>query len=195
MERLSEYISFRDVRLALAYSILWFIALGVFGYPENERLGIVIVAYLALWVSRLIVNALLGFAFKRLHIYALSIVGQERLDAIAESEPAMELDSSVRAYFVGLALAIMSTILGLSLVAIPPMVGYMGATSLGLPFTVIAWLTLGVSAVTLSYLVAVPFWGWSRIKAGMREPQQAPIIEIKQSQGYLRRFGFAAAWP
>ena len=193
MNRITEYTSFRDVPLALAYSILWFVALGIFGYPENERLGIVIVAYIALWVSRLAINALLGFAFKRLHMYALSIVGHEGLDAIAESEPGMELDASVRAYFVGLALAIVSAIQGLSLVAIPPVVGYMGATPLGLPFTVIAWLLLGVSAVALSYLVAIPFWGWSRIKAGIREPQQAPIIGIKQSQGYLKRLGFSAA--
>ena len=192
MNRITEYTSFRDVPLALAYSILWFVALGIFGYPENERLGIVIVAYLALWVSRLAVNALLGFAFKRLHMYALSVVGQEGLDAIAESG-IVERSPIARASLLALVLAVLSAMLGLSLVAIPPAIAYMGATPLGSPFTLGAWILLGVSSVSLSCLLAVSFWGWSRIKAGIREPQQAPIIGIKQSQGYLKRLGFSAA--
>lgn len=192
MKRLSKFVSFREVPLALVYSILWFVALGVFGYPEDERLGIVLIAYLTLWVSRLTVNALLTFAFKRLHIYALSIVGQEGIEAIAESG-IVERSSGARAFLVVLALAVVSVMFGLSIVVIPPVVGYMGVTPLGSYFTLIAWVLLGVSAVALSTLVARSFWGWSRVKAGFREPQQVPVIGIEQSQGLLKRFGFSTA--
>lgn len=192
MKRLSNSVSFREAPLALVYSILWFVALGVFGYPEDERLGVVLIAYLMLWISRLIVKALLGFAFKRLHMYALSIVGQEGLDAIAESG-IVERSSSARAFLVGLALAIVSVIFGLSIVAIPPIVGYMGVMPLGSYFTLIAWILLVVSAAALSSLVARSFWGWSRVKAGFREPQQVPGIGIERSQGLLKRLGFSTA--
>ena len=192
MKRLSESVSFREVPLALVYSILWFVALGVFGYPEDERLGIVLIAYLTLWVSRLAVNALLGFVFERLHMYALGIVGQEGLDAIAESG-IVERSSSARAFLAALALAILSVIFGLSIVAIPPVIGYMGITPLGSYFMPIAWILLGVSVIALSGLVARSFWGWSRVKAGFREPQQAPVIGMEESQGLLKRLGFSTA--
>ena len=90
-------------------------------------------------------------------------------------------------------MAIVSVIFGLSFVVIPPMVNYMGITPLAPHFTMGAWILLGVSAIALSVLIARSFWGWSRVKAGMREPQQIPGIGIERSQSLLKRLGFTAA--
>ena len=84
-DRLSKYIPLRDVPLALAYSILWFVALGLFGYPTDERVGIVLIAYISLLVSRLVIANLVALVMGRLYQYALRVVGRERFKLIEES--------------------------------------------------------------------------------------------------------------
>ena len=187
--RLSEYISIRDVPLALAHSILWFVALWAVDYPIDERLGVVIAGYISLWLSRLVVSNLVSFVLKRLYQYALRVVGQESFELIEKSVTNL---SSIRTVAVVLMLAVVSAILGLSFVVIPPIAVYVGLTSLGSYFTLGAWVLLGASSVTLFGLFALSFKGWSMIEAGLREPQ-VPVIQIEQSQGLLKRFGVLTA--
>ena len=190
-DRLSDYIPLRDVPLALAHSILWFVMLWAFDYPVDDRLGIVVAGYLSLWLSRLIISNLVSFVLRRLHQYALRVVGRESLELIIE-ESTINVSARARAIVVVLALAIVSATLGLSFVAIPPIVDYAGLTTLGSYFTLGAWVLLGVSAVTLSVLFTLSFKGWSMIEAGLQEPQ-IPVIRIEQSRGLLKRFGVLAA--
>ena len=73
-----------------------------------------------------------------------------------------------------------------------PVIDYMGVTSLGVYFTSVSWILLAVSSLILFGMFAMSFKGWSKIEAGLREPQM-PIIQIEQSQGLLKRFGVLAS--
>ena len=126
--KLPEYIPLRDVKLVLWHSVLWFLALGIFGYPGDERLGIVLIAYLALWTSRLIVTTLVRLVTERLHKVVLRAVGQERFDQFIEDS----VSNPSAGFSVGLivfVLAVAAVILGASFVAIPPVAGYFGYSS------------------------------------------------------------------
>ena len=72
-----------------------------------------------------------------------------------------------------------------------PIIDYAGLTSLGFYFTFLSWILLAVSSLSLCGMFAMSFKGWSKIEAGLREPQM-PVIQIEQSQGLLKRFGVLA---
>ena len=189
-DRLSKYIPLRDVPLALAYSILWFVALGLFGYPTDERVGIVLIAYISLLVSRLVIAKLVALVMGRLYQYALRVVGRERFKLIEESAIMQSRRASVT--LAVLVLNVVLVISGLTFVAMLPIIDYVGLTSLGSYFTFLSWILLAVSSLTLCGMFAMSFKGWSKIEAGLREPQM-PIIQIEQSQGLLKRFGVLAS--
>ena len=65
--KLAEYLSLRDVPLALGYSTLWFVGLWVVEYPVYDSLGIIILAYITLWASRLAFSHSLNFLAQRLN--------------------------------------------------------------------------------------------------------------------------------
>ena len=188
-DRLSKYIPLRDVPLALAYSILWFVALGLFGYPTDERVGIVLIAYISLLVSRLVIANLVALVLGRLYQYALRVVGRERFKLIEES--AIMQSRLARVTLAVLVLNVVLVISGLTFVAMLPIIDYAGLTSLGSYFMLLSWILLAVSSLTLCGMFAMSFKGWSKIEAGLREPQM-PIIQIEQSQGLLKRFGVLA---
>ena len=189
-DRLSKYIPLRDVPLALAYSILWFVALGLFGYPTDERVGIVLIAYISLLVSRLVIANLVALVLGRLYQYALRVVGRERFKLIEEST--IVQSRRARVTLAVLVLNVVLIISGLTFVAMLPIIDYAGLTSLGSYFTFLSWILLAVSSLTLCGMFAMSFKGWSKIEAGLREPQM-PIIQIEQSQGLLKRFGVLAS--
>ena len=189
-DRLSKYIPLRDVPLALAYSILWFVALGLFGYPTDERVGIVLIAYISLLVSRLVIANLVALVLGRLYQYALRVVGRERFKLIEES--AIMQSRLARVTLAVLVLNVVLVISGLTFVAMLPIIDYAGLTSLGSYFMLLSWILLAVSSLTLCGMFAMSFKGWSKIEAGLREPQM-PIIQIEQSQGLLKRFGVLAS--
>ena len=188
-DRLSKYIPLRDVPLALAYSILWFVALGLFGYPTDERVGIVLIAYISLLVSRLVIANLVALVMGRLYQYALRVVGRERFKLIEEST--IMQNRGARVALTVLVLNVVLAISGLSFVAMLPVIDYMGVTSLGVYFTSVSWILLAVSSLILFGMFAMSFKGWSKIEAGLREPRM-PVIQIEQSQGLLKRFGVLA---
>ena len=187
---LSEYIPLRHAPLALGYSTLWVIALGVFGYPTDEVLAVIVIAYLTMLVSRLVIANLVALVIGRLYQYALRVVGRERFKLIEES--AIMQSRLARVTLAVLVLNVVLVISGLTFVAMLPIIDYAGLTSLGSYFMLLSWILLAVSSLTLCGMFAMSFKGWSKIEAGLREPQM-PIIQIEQSQGLLKRFGVLAS--
>jgi len=176
----SEYMPLRDVPLALVHSVVWFVCLGIFGYPEDERLGVVIIAYLTLLVSRLIVAKILALLGDWLRRYALKVAGDIGIELL--EDPAMDQNGLLAVVWLSVLAAIFAT-LGLSFVAATPIVAYMGLTSLGFHFSLVAWIMLGLAALILSMLFAVGFIAWSVIKSVSQNP-------IERSLGLLKRFAF-----
>ena len=187
---LSEYIPLRHAPLALGYSTLWVIALGVFGYPTDEVLAVIVIAYISLLVSRLVIASLVALVLGRLYQYALRVVGRERFKLIEES--AIMQSRLARVTLAVLVLNVVLVISGLTFVAMLPIIDYAGLTSLGSYFMLLSWILLAVSSLTLCGMFVMSFKGWSKIKAGLREPRM-PVIQIEQSQGLLKRFGVLAS--
>ena len=183
-DRLSEYVPLRDVPLTLAHSILWFVALWVVDYPIDERLGIVVIGYLALWLSRLVVSNLMSLVLERLHQHALRVVDRAGIEL--PEEPTVETSGIARASLVLFVLAMALVIFGVSFAAIPPIAGYVGLTSLGFYFNLAAWVLLGLSALTLTILFAMAFIVLALVDSMSHNPQ-IPLHPIERSQGWIRQ--------
>ena len=183
-DRLSEYVPLRDVPLALAHSVLWFVALWAIDYPIDERLGIIVIGYLALWLARFVVSNLVSLVLERLHQYALRVVDRAGIEM--PDEPTVEMSGTARALLGLFALAMVLVILGVSFAAIPPIANYVGLTSLGFYFNLAAWVLLGLSALTLTILFAMVFIVLALVNSMSHNPQ-IPLYPIERSQGWIRQ--------
>lgn len=153
--RVSEYVSFRDVPLAIIYSVVWFVVLWAVGYPTDERVGVAVIAYVALWTSRMIVNALVLFALRQLH--SLALRKADELDVPIPEEPSPSITTIARAAAVALLLAMFLVILGMSLTATVPIVVLIGLPLLPVGFGAVGGIAFGAGALALSIIFGVPF--------------------------------------
>ena len=188
---LSEYIPLRHVPLALGYSTLWVVALGVFGYPTDEVLAVTVIAYLAMLVSRLVIANLVARVMGRLYQYALRVVGRERFKLIEEST--IVQSRRARVTLAMLVLNVVLVISGLTFVAMLPIIDYAGLTSLGFYFTFLSWILLAVSSLSLCGMFAMSFKGWVKDRSRTEGTTDASnsnrtiagIVEAVRSSGPL----------
>ena len=153
--KISEYISFRDVPLALACAVIWAVVLWAVGYSTDERIGVVVIAYAALWSARLIINALALFALGRLRGIALRKADELGVEIPEEPSPAAA--TIARAAAGVFLLAMLLAIVGLSLVATVLTVSAVGLPPLAAGFGVFGWMAFGVGAFVLAAFFGVPF--------------------------------------
>ena len=151
----SEYISFRDVPLAIVYSVAWFVVLWAVAYPTDERIGVAVIAYVALWTSRMTVNALALFALRRLRSMALRKAGE--LGVAVPEEPSPAIATIARAVIVVFLLAMLATIVGMSIIAAVPIVVLVGLPPLAAGFGVVGGIAFGAGAFVLAMIFGVPF--------------------------------------
>ena len=153
--KIAEYISFRDVPLAIACSTIWFVVLWAVGYSTDERVGVVVIAYAALWTSRLIINALALFTLGRLHNLALRKADELGVEIPEEPSPAAA--TIARAAAGVFLLAMLASIVGISVAVTVPIVAAVGLPPLAAGFGVFGWTALGVGAFVLAAFFGVPF--------------------------------------
>ena len=153
--KIAEYISFRDVPLALVCSTIWFVVLWAANYPEGERVGVGIIAYVALWASRWAVNALALFTLRRLHSLALRKADEFRVEI--KEEPSPTTAAVARLAVAAFLIAMLLAIVGLSVVATAPIVTAVDLSPLAAGFGVFGWTALGVGAFVLAMILGVPF--------------------------------------
>ena len=153
--KISEYISFRDVPLALVCSTIWFVVLWAANYPEDERVGVAIVGYVALWASRWAVNALALFTLRRLNRLALRKADEFGVEIPQEPSPAVA--TFARAAAGAFLFAMILAIVGMSAAATVPIAAAVGLPPLAAGFGVFGWTAFGVGASVLLAIVGVPF--------------------------------------
>ena len=153
--KISEYISFRDVPLALACAAIWAVVLWVAEYPADERVGVAAIAYVALWAARWAVNALALFTLGRLHNLALRKADEIGVEIPEEPSPAIA--TTARAAAGVFLFAMLASIVGMSVAATVPIVAAVGLPPLAAGFGVFGWTALGVGAFVLAAFFGVPF--------------------------------------
>lgn len=161
--KLSEYLSFRDVPFALVCGVIWFVVLWVAGYPANERAGVAVIAYLAQWASRFILNGLTMFLLERLNKRAAETI--ERLGIEIPQEIPQRIKTIARVFAV---LGVTFTFLamtGLALSATFPTVAAVGLTPLSDGFGIAGWGMLAAGVVGLTALFGVMFVLFTRTEA------------------------------
>lgn len=153
--KISELVPTRDVPLAFICATAWFFVLWLVEYPADESVGVAIVGYIALWTSRLMVNALALFTLRRLHSLALRKADEFGVEIKEEPSPttAAVARLAVAAFLVAMLLAIV----GLSVVATAPIVTAVDLPPLAAGFGVFGWTALGVGAFVLAMILGVPF--------------------------------------
>ena len=153
--KISEYISFRDVPLALACAAIWAVVLWVAEYPADERVGVAAIAYVALWAARWAVNALALFTLRRLH--SLALRKADELGVEIPEEPSPSIAAIARLAVTAFLTAMLLAIVGLSVVATVPIAAAVDLPPLAAGFGVFGWTALGVGASVLAMILGVPF--------------------------------------
>ena len=153
--KISELVPTRDVPLALICATAWLFVLWLVEYPADESVGVAIVGYVALWTSRLIINALALFTLGRLH--SLALKKADELGVEIPEEPSPAIATAARAAAGVFLFAMLASIVGMSVAATVPIAAAVGLPPLAAGFGVFGWTALGVGAFVLAAFFGVPF--------------------------------------
>ena len=153
--KIAELVPTRDVPLALICATAWLFVLWLAEYPADESVGVAIIGYVALWTSRLIVNALALFALRRLH--SLALRKADELGVEIPEEPSPSIAAIARLAVTSFLIAMLLAIVGLSVVATVPIAAAVDLPPLAAGFGVFGWTALGVGSFVLAMILGVPF--------------------------------------
>lgn len=187
--RLSTYLPLRDVPYALFHAAIWYIALWVVDYPVYETLGVIVLAYITSWTSRLIVSSviesLLDRALRKFDrvIHKASHVA-DNLGIEITDEPPSEVRVGSRITAGAVFLSIVWVIGGASLVLLIPAMAMVELTPLGIGFSIAAF-TLLIGGL----LVIVPFFALTFARLARAETLSNTLSTNKISEGvsHIRR--------
>lgn len=189
--RRPEYLPLRDVPLALVYSALWFVGLWVVEYPAYESVGVIILAYITLWVSRLVVYHSLDFLARRLH--RATLLTADRLGVEIPDEQTILANMGARLVLVALALLIaaVATILGASFILLVGAVSLTGLQPLGVGFSIAGLLLLcaGLGVVIVFYTRS-----YARLSKLQDMSDGAASGKIGERVGYIRHSERLTQW-
>ena len=178
--------------LALAYTIIWVVVLWAAQYPMDERVGVAIIAYIALWLSKLIIGYGTVALLRALRNYGLRTAEQAGIEISGAGQA--RNSTGVNAVAVVFLLAVIATILGCSLVPTAYIAPAYGMTPLNPYFATIGWIMLigGVSALTLffalSYILFKSVESLNTTEA-LSKPSvlSSRIIRINESETLVQR--------
>ena len=153
--KISELVPTRDVPLAIICATAWLFVLWLAEYPADESVGVAIIGYVALWTSRLIVNALALFTLRRLH--SLALRKADELGVEIQEEPSPSIAAIARLAVTAFLIAMLLAIVGLSVVATVPIAAAVDLPPLASGFGVFGWIAFGVGSFVLAMILGVPF--------------------------------------
>ena len=190
--KLSEYISFRDVPFALVCAMAWSVVLWIAEYPVGERIGVVVIAYVALWASRLAIVSATLFLSK--HLHKLTMETAERLGVEIPEEPSSAVPTITRVLIVVfLSSAMLLSMMGLSLMVTFPVAAVVGLSPLSAGFGIAGLTMFALGAIELSLLFGVPYIMVARTESVVNKKLEAGIRATSSILGArpMRALGFA----
>ena len=184
---------FREVPLALAYTTMWCVALWVVNYPADERVGVAVIAYIALWVSREVIGNLTVALLRSLREYGLRTAKRAGIE-ISDAEQGQR-GRGANAVVVLFLLAVVATILGCSLVPTTFIASWVGLTQLNPYFAIagLGMLTIGICALALFFLIPLTLFAKIETLHKVKD-LSAGISRIEESELIVqRRLGVQAS--
>ena len=190
-DKATEYLPLRDVPLALFYGAIWYIALWVVDYPVYESVGVVILAYVALWVSRLVVSLSLRLLAHLLHRAALRTA--DNLGVEIPDDRTIYANVGARFIVVAIAFSIaaIATILGASFILLVGAISVTGFPSLGVGFGIAGLLLL---CAGLGVVIAFYTRSYARLSKLQDMPDGASSNKIGERVGYIRHSERLTQW-
>ena len=191
-DKATEYIPpLRDVPFALSYGFIWYIALWIADYPVYETLGVVILAYVALWVSRLVIAHSLNLIAHLLHRAALRTA--DNLGVEIPDERTIYANVGARFIVVAIAFSIaaIATILGASFILLVGAISVTGFPSLGVGFSIAGLLLL---CAGLGVVIAFYTRSYARLAKLQDMPDGASSGTIGERVGYIRHSERLTQW-
>lgn len=183
-DKAAEYLPpMRDVPFALSYGFIWYIALWIVDYPVHESLGVVILAYVALWVSRLVVSLSLALLAHQLHRAALRTA--DRLGVQIPDERTIYANVGDRFIVVAVAysIAAVATTLGASFILLVGAISVTGFPSLGVGFSISGAILL---CAGLGVVIAFYARSYSILSKLQDTPDGASSGTLGERVGYIR---------
>ena len=181
----------RDVPLALFYGAMWYIALWIADYPVYETLGVIIIAYITLWTSRLVVTHSLSLLAYQLCRAAHRTA--DRLGVEIPDDQTILANMGARLVIVALALLIaaVATILGASFILLAGAVSLTGLQPLGVGFSIAGLLLLcaGLGVVIVFYTRS-----YARLSKLQDMSDGAASGKIGERVGYIRHSERLTQW-
>lgn len=180
----TDLIPTREVPLALVSATGWFIVLGIAGYSSIEQVGVVLVGYLALLMSRALAVKAIALSLGRLREYGLRAAARSGTDVSAK--PSHESVGSVVAPPVVILLcAVTLVIIGLTVTITVPAIAYLGFAPLASGFGAAGLLMLGVALIGLIAFFALPLMAFASAEVVSSELLIEWIIRIEQSEAVV----------
>lgn len=162
--KLKGIIPIRDAPLALVCATIWIVVLWLAAYPIEEGVGVAVLSYIALWASRLAVSSLMVFLSNRLRARALRTADKLGIELPNEVKLA-DINGIATAVALGLITATVAAIVGLSLIAILPIIPAVGLTPLGSVFVIVGWVAFAGGALALAAFFVSSFALYARAEA------------------------------
>ena len=177
---------FRDVPLALAYTIIWVVVLWAAKYPMDERVSVAIIAYVLLFLAREVMSVLTRALLRSLRDYGLRAAARAGIDVSGAAQG----DSSTggKAVATLFLLSLIATILGFSLVPTTYIAPLFGLSPLAPYFAAIGWVILAAGIIALTLFFALSFILF-KAAGSLSESNSlnARISHIRQSELLVRR--------
>ena len=193
-DKVATYLPLRDVPMALFYAAIWYIVLWIADYPVYETLGVIVLAYITLWTSRLIVSSIVKFLVDlaiRKASHAADNLGMEITD-----EPPSGARVRARIMAGAILLSMAWVIIGASFALLVPAVAMMELTPLGVGFTIAGFALLAGGLLIIVPFFALTFALLARAETLSNTLSTNKISErvshIRQSERLMRQWKLAA---
>ncbi len=131
----------RELLLSFVYTTIWFVILFAVSYPVDQWVGIVVIAYVSLCLSRVLIANLAVFLLTRLHEYGSQVAARM---GIERSDPTDNRASRAAASLF--LFGVLAAIFGLTLTITGAWASYAGLWPLGRVFDLAGWAMLSVGS-------------------------------------------------
>ena len=184
--RATRKIVVRELLLSFVYTTIWFVTLFAVSYPADMWVGVVVIAYVSLCVSRVLIVNLTVFVLTKLHEYGSQVLARVGIEppSLTGGPDNRASHAATLMFLVG----ILATIFGLTLTATGAWASAAGLLPLSRVFDFVGWTTLSVGMGVLVVFFAGSYLLFRGAEA-LSSKLSSRVNYIERSESLVRRWG------
>ncbi len=175
-----------EILLSFVYATIWFVTLFAISYPVDEWVGVVVVAYVSLCISRVVVANLAYFLLVKLLAYGTRVMErgnvERRADAGGDSKRGVH---TMFTLFLG---SVLAAIFGANLAITAIWTTVAGLPPLAPAFAYVGWAMLALGATSLALFFAGLYLLFTGAEA-LSSKMSVRVSEIERSEPLLKILG------